>query len=233
MARRTRKQKAKIVKGLAVASALILLLIFVVKEILKENLKEVHDSLASAETQFRNENSQSAISLQILTTQQQIENLGMQSKTGHKNTRLDYSDQITQATLVAQQAQTHLNASFDSVSRLIDRLPSGERELRRLCEQTREQVKQADQQVNDMLKPRPDHDVGRFVQVELAVVMALGQELAVIILGDMALTEAQQVLEAAETLIRLCTLALAVLGCLLLVLGLYAAVAGIKTENAE
>jgi hypothetical protein len=44
---------------MAIASALILLLTFVFKEILKDNLKELHDSHAFAEAQFRNEGAQS------------------------------------------------------------------------------------------------------------------------------------------------------------------------------
>jgi hypothetical protein len=59
LSRTTRGQKAKVAKGLAFASALTLLLTFVFREILKDNLKELHDSHAFAQAQFRNENDQS------------------------------------------------------------------------------------------------------------------------------------------------------------------------------
>lgn len=73
MPRRTKKQKAKIAKRLAIASILILALTFVVREVLKEKLKEIHDSAANAEAQFRTESGQTVISLQILVGQEQAE----------------------------------------------------------------------------------------------------------------------------------------------------------------
>jgi hypothetical protein len=54
---------------------LLIISSYIVKEILKENLKELHDSLASADAQFRTELDQSNISIQLITVQQQIENL--------------------------------------------------------------------------------------------------------------------------------------------------------------
>jgi hypothetical protein len=228
-----RKQKAKIAKGLAIASALILLVTFIVKEILKDNIKELHDSLASAETQFRNESGQSTISMQILITQQQIENLRLEAEGARNDPNHDYSALIAQDTLAAQQAQTHLDVDFDSISRLIDRLPGGARDLRQQRDQMRAQMEKIDKQVKDMLKPKPDHDVWRFVQVKSAMAMALLEDLPVIVLGDAVLTRAKRVQEAAETLIRMCARAVYVLSLLGLALGLYAAVTGIKTEAAE
>ena len=233
MALRTRKQKAKIARGLAIATAIILLLIFVVKEILKDNLQELHDSLVSAETQFRNESGQSAISMQILTVQQQIQNLKLQAEKGRTDPKHDYSALIAQDVLAVQQFQANLNADLDSASRLIDKLPAGARDLRQQRDQVHTHVESTNQQVNDTLKPNPAHDVWRLIDVKLAIVMTVLEELPVVSLGDTALTAAQRVQEAAKSLIRVCTRALYVLGLLFLGLGLYAAITGIKTEAAE
>jgi uncharacterized phage infection (PIP) family protein YhgE len=156
MARRTKEEKAKIAKRVAVASVLLIISSYVVREILKENLKELHDSLASAESQFRSELDQSTISLQIMNVQQQIENSRLQ--TGGKDLHRDFCSLITQDIPQARQARGHLDASLDGVSRLIDKFPSGVSDLRKLLDQMRQEVEKIDQRVEDMLKPRPNSD---------------------------------------------------------------------------
>ena len=231
MARRTKKEKAKLAKRLAVASVLLIISSYIVKEILKENLKELHDSLASAESQFRAELDQSIISLQVLAVQQQIESLKLE--TGSKDPHRDFSALITQDIPQARQAKAHLDASFDGVSRLIDKFPSGASDLRKMREQVRQEVEKIDQQVEDMLKPRPEHDLGRFIEVKLATVSALVGEISVAVLGDATLTGAKRVQEATEKLIRVCTWTIYVLFFLGSALALYAAITGIKTGAAE
>ncbi len=212
---------------------MILILTFIVKEIIKENLKDLHDSLAQAETRFRTENGQSTISAQILITQQQIENLKLQDETDHKKADRDFSALIAQDIGTAQQALAQLNSDFDSVSRLIDALPSGSKELRQLRDQTRASVENVNKQVNEMLKPKPEHDVYRFVQVKMAMVFALLEEIPVTVLGNAALTAARRVQDACEYLIRLCSRLIYFLGLLFLGSGLYAVITGIKTDTTE
>jgi hypothetical protein len=159
MARKTPKRNAKVAKRLAIASALILIVMFIVKEILKENLKELRDSIASAEAQFCNETSQTTISLQILTTQQQIENLNPELRAGSNDPNHDYSALIAQDTIAAMQVQSQMNSDFDSVSRLIDKMPSGYRDLRRLRDQYHAEVQKIDQQLSDTLKPKPIENI--------------------------------------------------------------------------
>jgi len=230
---KTSKQKGKIAKRLAIATAVIALLIFVVKEILKENLKELHDSLASAETQFRNESGQTTISMQILLAQQQIQNLQLQAQAGRNDPQHDYSAMIAQDTITVQQIQANVNSDFDSTSRLIDKLPSGAQDLRQLRDQTRTQLAKTDEQVKDMLKPTPAHDVWRLISVKVAMVQAVIQILPVAVLGDRALTRAQQAQEATETLIRLCSLTVYFLVFFGMALGLYAILTGTKTQVVE
>jgi hypothetical protein len=58
---RTKKQKATLARVLTIASAVALFLIFIVRDIVRENLKDLHDSLARAEAQFRSYAGQSEI----------------------------------------------------------------------------------------------------------------------------------------------------------------------------
>jgi hypothetical protein len=231
MARRTKKEKAKIAKRLAIASVLLIISSYIVKEVLKENLKELHDSLASAESQFRAELDQSAISLQLINVQQQIESIKLEA--GSKDPHRDFSALIAQDILQAQQAKAHLDADFDGVSRLIEKFPSAATDLRKLRDQVREQIEKVDKQIDEMLKPKPEHDLGRFVEVKMAMVFALVDEIPVAVLGDATLTAAHQVQEATERLIRICTWTIYVLFFLGAALALYAAVTGIKSEAAE
>jgi hypothetical protein len=78
MARKTKKQKAKIAKLLAIISAILLFLTFVIKEVLKDSLKDLHDSVSQAESQFRIESGQSNFSFQTLIAQENSEILKIQ-----------------------------------------------------------------------------------------------------------------------------------------------------------
>ena len=92
MTSHNRSQKAKTAKILTVASLMIMLLTYIVKEILEDNLKGFHDSLVSAEAQFLTELDQSTISLQIMSLQQQIESAKLE--TGARVLATTFSAQI-------------------------------------------------------------------------------------------------------------------------------------------
>jgi len=232
---RTKQQKAKVARCLAIASAVILLLTFILREILKDNLKELHDSLARAESEFRNESGQAVISLQILTGQEQAELLRIQAEkqAGKIRRTQDFSDLIAQDTNLAQQALADVNNDFDSTSRLIDAFPARTKDLRNLREHVRGQLEKMNAQVRETLKPTPEHDLSRFVAVKVAMISALLEGIPVAILGDAALTAARRLQEASEYLISICSRAIYFLGVLGLLFGVYAAIAGIKSEPGQ
>src|ERR1035438_10447013 len=122
MTNHNRIQKAKTAKILTVASLVIMLLTYIVKEMLKDKLQEFHDSLVTAEAQYRTELDESTVSMQIINLQQEIELAKVEA--GGKDPHRDLSAQIPHDILGAQQAKAHLDASFDSVSHLIDKFPS-------------------------------------------------------------------------------------------------------------
>jgi hypothetical protein len=237
MPHRTKKQKAKITKRLTIAAVLIAGLTYGVKEILRANLQELHDSLARAESQFRIEGGQSAISVQILRAQQQVETLKLQDEAaqGKIAPHRDFSALIAQYTGAAQQTLGQLNGNFDSASRLIDAMPSAAKDLRTLTlrEQTRASVDKVNEQVKELLKPSPEHDVYRFARVKMALVIALVEEVAVLVLGDAAVTAARRMQDATEYWIRACSGAIYALLFLGGALALYAAITGKKTDTAE
>jgi hypothetical protein len=231
--RRTKKQRATIAKRIAVIGAIGLILTFTVKEIVKENLKDLHDSLAQAENRFRTENGQSMLSIQNLNIQEQLENLGLQADTMSGKTDSDYGVLIAQDTSIANQALAQLNSDFDSVSRLIDALPSWAKGLQQSREQIRDSVTRTNGQVRQMLEPKPERNAARLVQVKLAAVIALVGNLPVTVLGDAALTAARELQEISEKLIRVCSLLFYIFSLMLLGLGLYAAMNGFRSDTSE
>jgi hypothetical protein len=116
----TKRRKARIAKFVAVASAALVLLTLVIKEIIKDELKELHDSLANAESQFRLENGQSTIQFQLLAAQEELENAKLPADKERGKKTEDYSTLIAKDTATPRQALAHMNADFESVSRLID-----------------------------------------------------------------------------------------------------------------
>src|ERR1700719_2572682 len=90
-----KRRKAKVAKSLAIASAILLALTFVIKEIFKEQLRDLHDSLANAQTQFERQSDQSSLHIQILTAQQQLEAANMKLARGDPNH--DYTPETQQA----------------------------------------------------------------------------------------------------------------------------------------
>jgi len=233
MKRWSHQKKAKLAKGLAIASAAICILTYILNDMLKENLKALRDSLVSAEMQFDTAIDQSTISKQILVTQQQIEALRLESIGKRNKKNFDYSNLIQQDIAQAQQVKSQMDVDFDAVSRLIDKLPSGAGKLRDLRNQLQENVKKMDAQVTDMLKPTQKHDVWRLVDVKVAMVLALVQEIPIFVLGDDALTASRRVKEAAEARIRRWTIVTYVLFFLSVSLGLFSVLSGIKIQSPE
>jgi hypothetical protein len=231
MPRRTRKQR--IARIIAVVSAILLFLTFVIKEVLKDSLKDLHDSVAQAESQFRIESGQSDFSVQMLLRQQQDEILKLQEDKRRNELGENLPALIAQDTASARLAWANVNANFDAVSRLIDRLPSGAKDLRQLRETVRTSISYTNDQANKALNAKTTDDVNRFVVVKGESVIALLQKIDVILLGDAALTRAHQVQEATEYLIGTCTRASWVLGILGAALGIYSAVTTIKSGASE
>lgn len=128
-------------------------------------------------------------------------------------------------------ALSDVNSDFDSASRLIDALPS--KDLRDLRDQVRDSVDKMKTQVTETLKPSPDHDLVRFINVKVAMIMALLQAIPIALLGDQALTVAHRVQEATEHGIRFCSWVIGFLAFLSFGLALYAAITGIHGESAE
>jgi hypothetical protein len=229
MPRRTKKQKTKIAKRLAMASLIIGALTLAVREGLKERLKDIHDSAAKAEAQYRTESGQTVISLQLLIGQEQAELQRIQDRKAAGKQSNDFSMLIAQDITRAQQALSAVDVDFDSASRLIDALPS--RDLRKLRDDVRASMDKMNAQVTETLKPSPEHDLIRFINVKLAMVSALLQGIPIALLSDQALTVAHRVEEATEKGVQFCNWLLGSFALIILVLGMYAVNTGVHSDG--
>jgi len=219
---------------LTIISAAILLLTYTAKEVVKEKTKDQADSLRSAEALYRSELGLSTLSAQDLAfrTTNQISEINQIKKTESEAQR-DYSDVIRNDLVMAQQILGDVNASFDSVSRFMENLPSGAHDLRQVREMLRPGVEKINKNVSELLKPSPTHDWTRAVQVKVAIVMAATEELPVTVLGDQVMTRSQRVQEACDRMYRFSGWASYFLYAIGVALALYANLSGVKGLGAE
>src|SRR5882762_2895200 len=172
---------------LAIVSAVILLLTFTVREMLKEWAKDVTASAQAGEDIFRTETGQSTLSLQMLQLNQQLSAMKRES-TREAVEEQDYSDVIKNDLIMIQQVSAGLNVDVDSVSRLLEKLPFGAAYLRQELDQLKPNIEKAHQQVTEVLKPSLKHDLSRMLELKLTMITVLAQQLPVIVIGDQALT---------------------------------------------
>src|ERR1035437_2527285 len=228
--KRDRRRKAidRRRRVLAIASALILILTYSVKDVLKERAKEASASVESGESLYLTQIGQSGLSAQMLQAQLQMSELKAELATqpGDASQR-DYSAVIADDLLVVQQVHAELKSDVENLSRFIDKLPSSE-DLRKALDQLRPGIKKADQQVDDYTRPSTKNDLIRSVGVKLAIVTDGIQIILVAFVGDAALTRARSAKDSADKMYRLSVWLRYVLYSLGVALGLYPALSGMK-----
>lgn len=217
------RQNARTAKRVAIASAFCVALLFILQSVLKDPMREVESSLATAQSDFRTATGQSTIELQIANLKQQAENAQALAERGSPHP--DYSPVIAQATQDLAQVQANLNSDFDDVSRLIDALPVAADDLTQQRDQLKQQIANVPQTAEKTAKLLPhDTDVMTFVGLKLRMVEFLVEEIPVLVLGDEAMKRAQTLDWAAKKTINFCDYAIAFFGMLAAGLGIYAAV---------
>lgn len=227
-----KSKRRKIV--LTIIGAVVLLLTYTLKEVVKEKTKEQADLLRSADAVYRSELSFSTLSMQSFVFRQ-IDELSMieQIKKDHVDEKQDYSKIIRNDEVVGQQLLGDLNSAFDSVSHYIDQLPSGAVDLRQALELQRPNISKVNADVSKVLAPATTHDWIRAVQVKLAIVATGTTEIPVAVLGDRVMTRSQQVQEACDKIYRFSGWASYCLYAAGLLLTLYANLSGNENMGNE
>lgn len=234
---KAKRHKAKSKRGkivLTITGAVILLLTYTLKEVVKEKTKDQADLLRSADAIYRSE-----IGLSVLTTQslifRQIDEMSKieQIRKNHAEEKRDYSEIVRNDEAVGQQLLGELNQSFDGVSRYVDQLPSGAVDLRQALELQRPNIDKVNTDVPKVLAPVATHDWIRAVQVKLAIVATGTTEIPVVVLGDRVMTRSQEVQEACDKLYRFSGWAAYFLYAVGVSLTVYANLSGTKDVSSE
>lgn len=213
---------------LAIIGAVILVLTYFVKDMLKEKAKDVSASVESGEALYRTESGQSTLSIQMLQIQQQFTAMKQAAAEQAKDGERDYSAVIGDDLRRAPQVRAHLNSSVSSLERFIDRLPDATH-LRQQLEQLKPNIEKANQQADEAVKPSPKHDWNRLAEVKIAMSICLVQQIPVLLLGDAALTRARMARESAERISEIASWVGYVLYTLGVALALYGILSGIKS----
>lgn len=150
------------------------------KSSLENELASYHSSLTAQTTQ-----------LQLLDSKQQLERL-MQQNSAKNKTEADYSAMIMSDTASTYQAQAMVQVDIDSVSSLIEAIPFGSKKLRDQLNEISAKISENDRKAKDTLKPSSEKNWLRAVQIKLALVMTIINELPVAILGDTVITRAKR-----------------------------------------
>lgn len=223
-----REAKRRRAKRFGIASAILFLLMFMVGEMLMPTLRDMRDSLKAAEDKYDTDIGLSTLTTQLVTIQQQIEAAKIETLRAAKDPNLNFPALIVESMGMTQQIKTDLNSTFAAVSSLVDALPRGATQLRGLRDQMKTQVEARISQIDTDLKSKAKPDASRLVSIKLNMVMALVQEIPVLLLGDEALTTAKNAQNADTTLLNWSTRLFWILGLSAGILGVCAAAAGIK-----
>jgi len=212
---------------LTVAGIVIVFLTFLFGRVLTDTLKESVDSLTSAISEYRSE-------LGTTTTSDQIANLQLQMTAASEKGALaaptagkDYTPMITEDLGTLEQRRDELNVDMDDTSRLVDALPRGADDLRKFSESVRPYVDKANRGVDDLKKPGQTNDWNRALKVKVGPVPVLIAEIGVVVVGDAALTRANQVRDAREKIYHFCLWTSYVLYALGIILTLYGVLSGV------
>jgi hypothetical protein len=159
------------------------------KSSLENQLASYHSSLTTQTTQF-----------QLLDSKQQLEGL-MQRDSSKDKTQADFRAMIVNDTGSVYQAQAMVQEDIEGVRSLIEALPFGSEKLRDQLNEISAKISENDRKSRDTLKASSDNSWQRAVQIKLALVMTIINELPVSILGDTVITRAKHQAEISGSLI--------------------------------
>ncbi len=213
-----------------VVTALLAVITFGLKEVLKEKVKDVGVAVASAESSYRTEQGWALVSLQTMLNveNEQHNSIKQVQTTSLEKNEVDYSDIIRTDSTQLQNLLGDLNTSVEGTSRLLDALPGSGRELRTQLDRIKPAVDEINQHALQTLRPSPDHGWTRAADLKLMIARVGIAELPVLALGDAALTLATKTRDAADRLYWILQWTIYILFAIGIALTSYAALTGAK-----
>ncbi len=115
----------------------------------------------------------------------------MQQNSAKSKNQADFRAMITSDTASVYQAEAMVQEDIEGVRSLIEALPFGSGKLREQLNEINAKVSENDRKSKDTLKPSSDNNWQRAVQIKLALVVTIINELPVAVLGDTVITRAK------------------------------------------
>jgi hypothetical protein len=232
---RSKKQKARLARSFTIISATALLLIFIVRDVFRENLKDVHDSVAQAETLYRIHYGQNDINLRSEgETFNTLQNYQYLQQFKNPPPAPDIAELRNRAGESLNEAQDELYL----VSELIDALPSSattagptQPDIRKLRDEHRVRI---EREKGSWAAFQPDDGTDSEVRQRMAFHVyetVYGEHQELIWLGVLSVRAAKHALQVMERRIRICSYVIYILGSVVLLLGVCAAVINLKLES--
>jgi hypothetical protein len=251
-----RAKKKRLARMFAVITAVSLLSLFIVRNVVRENLKHVHDSLAQAKAHYEILYEQRQNDSAVQSGGQTFNNLQKKFKFQNPPDRPGQVQVPWKPALASDIADLHaqafltLNKTQDElyfVSELIDALPSSAADLRKFRDESRVHLEQDGKSVSaigpimvnappGLLEPEvtlPAHpgplDSRKAWEVYETIVTEHGKVLQ---LAALSITAARRTMEVMEHRIRICSYIIYFLGVVVAALGIYVAIV-LKPEGNE
>jgi len=126
-AKRTRAKPGKARRRiLVVAGAAVVFLTFVVKETIRDYLRDLRDSLTAADSLFTVEGDINSIALHMVKLDEDMTAVSIKRQVNGNSA--DYSTQIQNTLALLQLRDSALQSDFDRIKRLVEKMPPGARE---------------------------------------------------------------------------------------------------------
>jgi len=218
-----KKRAGKKTRRLGFAVAVIAVLTVVVREIAVDYLKNLRDSINSAESQFEAQSDQNALQMQISILRQQADNAAAKAAAQDPDAEREFHGMIPLAISEVNEARMNLNAEYESVSNLLSKLPPGFKPLRDQLPTAKSTIDKTDTAAQSLLTMKTTTEAQHYANTRLALVIYVSAELPLVILGGVTVDEAKKIEDAAETLIRFCNRLVCGLVAAGAILGAYAA----------
>lgn len=191
---------------LTILSGVIVGLSFLVREILREKLKDLKERIADAEKTFSNETSSQALQAQLSSMQIDMQTANSKAALAKARRTENYSKFVLQDQLNVAQRRAQLRNAEESVLRLLRVLPKRTREANiQLFSPLQTKVKQAMAEAIEVEKASSKRkDWGQLALLKTHIMKLALAEIEVALFADGVLKVAKQAREAAEVLYRIC-----------------------------
>jgi hypothetical protein len=214
-------------KRLTILAGIIVFLTFLFGRVLTDRLKESVDSLSGAANEYERQLGTGTLSTQIANLQLEVIAARKKGMLSGDSKGKDYSLIVMEDLGGLEQRRSQLNLDMEDMSRLLDTLPAGPKDLRTMREGAKAFVDKTNLSLDELKKPGQTNDWNRAVRVKLGIIPVALAQIYVAVVGDSVLTRVKQVRDARKKVYQFCLWADYFFYVLGFGLGLYAQLSGL------